>query len=191
MVIVKTKTNHTTLWLKCSFCDGAHHLHPWFLNLYFLPYFLVHVLFGLDLLLLFSDCSSYNPGPSGSNHLFREGSSTAQWSACRRPQKKEQFCFPESQGKWHRGGDYDVITECIKLPGGGMYKGPWSLAWLARPSACHEAEPWSWARAAEEAESDQVSWSPVKALDVTLNLWRPSWGSGWVLNMGETWSHLF
>ena len=51
-----------------------------------------------------------------------------------------------------------------------MYKGPWSLAWLARPSACHEAEPWSWARAAEEAESDQVSWSPVKALDVTLNL---------------------
>ena len=51
-----------------------------------------------------------------------------------------------------------------------MCKGPRSLAWLACPSACHEAEAWSWVRATEEAESDQVSWSPVKALDVILNL---------------------
>ena len=51
-----------------------------------------------------------------------------------------------------------------------MCKGPRSLAWLACPSACHEAEAQSWARVAEEAEGDQVSWSPVKALNVTLNL---------------------
>ena len=148
----------------------AHTASPLVSNLYFLHYSLAHVSFGLDLLLLFSDCSSYNQGPLGSDHLFWGGSSTAQRSACRRPQKKEQFCFPESQGQQHRGGDYDLIIEYIRSPGEGMCKGPWSLACLARPSAGHEAEARSWARAAEEAESDQASWGPVKALDVTRNL---------------------
>ena len=80
--------------------------------------------------------------------------------------------------KRHRGGDYNLIIEYIRLPCGGMCKGSRSLAWLAHPSACHEAEARSWARVAEEAESDQVSWGPCESprchpepLKTVLRLW--------------------